>query len=96
VWSVLATARLPGDLPVRIDFHPDGRVLAYGAAATAFTALMAGLAGGRGEPRRNFHGALHEGGAAVTSSGWRWRKALLVTQLAISLVLLIRGRNVPA
>src|SRR6516225_1899622 len=91
VWQILAAVHLPGDLPVRIDFHPDGRVLAYGAAATALTALMAGLAGGRGEPRRNLHGALHEGGAAVTSSGWSWRKALLVTQLAISLVLLIAG-----
>ncbi|MDE3160447.1 MAG: ABC transporter permease [Acidobacteriota bacterium] len=91
VWQTLATVRLPGDLPLRIDFHPDGRVLAYGAAATAFTALMAGLVGGRGEPRRNVHGALHEGGAAVASSGWRWRKALLVLQLAISLVLLIAG-----
>jgi macrolide transport system ATP-binding/permease protein len=91
VWQTLATVRIPGDLPLRIDFHPDGRVLAYGAAATAFTALMAGLVGGRGEPRRNLHGALHEGGTAVASSGWRWRKALLVTQLAISLVLLIAG-----
>jgi predicted permease len=91
VWQILAAVHLPGDLPVRIDFHPDGRVLAYGVAATAFTALMASLAGGRGEPRRNLHGALHEGGAAVASSGWRWRKALLVMQLAISLVLLIAG-----
>jgi predicted permease len=91
VWQILAAVHLPGDLPVRIDFHADGRVLAYGAAATAFTALVAGLAGGRGEPRRNLHGALHERGAAVASSGWRWRKALLVTQVAISLVLLIAG-----
>jgi predicted permease len=91
VWRVLATARLPGSLPVRIDFHPDGWVLAYGAAATAFTALMAGLAGGRGELRGNLHRALHEGGTLVASSGWRWRKALLVMQLAISLVLLIAG-----
>jgi predicted permease len=91
VWQILAAVHLPGDLPVRIDFHPDGRVLAYGAAATAFTALMAGLAGGRGGPRRNLHEALHERGAAVASSGFRWRKALLVTQLAISLVLLIAG-----
>ncbi len=91
IWQVLAAVHLPGDLPVRIDFHPDGRVLAYGAAATAFTALMVGLAGGRGGLRGNLLAALHEGGAAVASSGWRWRKALLVTQLAVSLVLLIAG-----
>ena len=91
VWQILASVHLPGDLPIRIDFHPDGRVLAYSATATALTAVMAGLAGGRGEARRNLHGVLHEGGAAIASSGWRWRKALLVAQLAISLVLLISG-----
>ena len=91
VWQILAAVHLPGDLPVRIDFHSDGRVLAYGAAATAFTALLAGLAGGCGGPRGNLVTALHGGGSAVASSGWRWRRALLVAQLAISLVLLIAG-----
>ena len=91
VWQILATIHLPGDLPVRIDFHPDSRVLAYSVAATTFTALVVGIVGGRLGPRRNLHGALHEGGAALFSSAWRWRKALLVMQLAISLVLLITG-----
>src|SRR6516164_6704544 len=92
VWRLLTVVRLPGDLPVRLDFHPDGRVLAYGFAATALTALLVGLVGGRGEPRRNLHGALHDRGVASPSSGGHsFRKSLLVAQLAISFVLLVAG-----
>src|SRR5262249_17136117 len=59
VWRLLAIVGLPGDLPVRLDFHPDGRVLAYGIAATVLTALLVGLVVACGEPRRNLHGAVH-------------------------------------
>lgn len=40
-WAarLLATVRPPGDLPVRLDFHLDGRVLVY----TSLMALIAGL-----------------------------------------------------
>jgi predicted permease len=92
VWRLLTIVRLPGDLPVRLDFHPDGRVLACGLAATSLTALLVGLVAGRGEPRQNLHGALHERGAASPSSGGQsFRKPLLVAQLAISFVLLVAG-----
>jgi predicted permease len=92
VWRLLASVRLPGDLPVRFDFHPDGRVLAYGIAATAFTALLVGLIAVRGEPRRNLYGALHATEAhSPASGGYSFRKLLLVAQLAISFVLLVAG-----
>ena len=92
VWRLLTIIRLPGELPVRLDFHPDVRVLAYGLAATTLTALLVGLVAGRGEPRQNLHGALHERGAASPcSAGHSFRKSLLVAQLAISFVLLVAG-----
>ena len=51
-----------------------------------------GLVAGRGEPRQNLHGALHERGAASPcSAGHSFRKSLLVAQLAISFVLLVAG-----
>jgi putative ABC transport system permease protein len=92
VWRLLAIIHLPGDLPARLDFHPDGRVLAYGIAATAFTALLVGLVAGRGESRLNLHGALHDAEAlSPASAGHNLRKLLLVAQLAISFVLLVAG-----
>jgi predicted permease len=66
-------------------------VYAYVIAATAFTALLVGLVGGRGEFHSNLHGALHDGGGLLPSSGGRLRKSLLVAQLAISFVLLVAG-----
>jgi putative ABC transport system permease protein len=43
VASVLATIRLPGDLPVRFDFALDGRVLAYAVAVAVVTGLLIGV-----------------------------------------------------
>ncbi|HEX2456997.1 MAG TPA: ABC transporter permease [Vicinamibacterales bacterium] len=44
-WAarVLATMRLPGDLPVRFDFNLDGRVLAYAVTVALVTGLLVGL-----------------------------------------------------
>src|SRR4030095_10739074 len=44
-WAarVLATVRLPGDLPVRFDFHLDGRVLIYTSTTALVTGLVVGL-----------------------------------------------------
>jgi predicted permease len=92
IWRLLTAVRLPGDLPIRLDFQPDGRVLAYALMATALTALLVGLVGGLGEPRQNLYGALHDlGAASPSSSAHAFRKSLLVAQLAISFVLLVAG-----
>jgi predicted permease len=92
IWRLLTIVRLPGDLPVRLDFHPDARVLAYGLAATALTALLVGLVAGVGEPGQNLYGALHDGGTVSPSSRRHgFRKSLLVGQFALSFVLLVAG-----
>lgn len=44
VARALATMRLPGDLPVRLDFRLDGRVLAYSLTVAVLTGLLVGLA----------------------------------------------------
>ena len=40
---LLRIVRLSGDLPVRLDFHFDYRVLAYAAVVTTVTAWLIGL-----------------------------------------------------
>jgi predicted permease len=44
-WAahLLATIRLPGDLPVRFDFSLDGRVLAYALTVVLVAGLLVGL-----------------------------------------------------
>ncbi len=45
IWAtrLLATMRLPGDLPVRFDFNLDARVLAYALTVALVTGLLVGL-----------------------------------------------------
>ena len=45
VWvgNAAATFRLPGDLPVRLDFHLDARVVAYAASLVIVTGVIAGV-----------------------------------------------------
>ena len=92
MWRLLTLVRLPGDLPVRLDFHPDARVLAYGLAATTITVLMVSLVASSSGPRQNLHGVLHDGqGASPSTRRHGFRKLLLVGQLALSFVLLVAG-----
>ena len=90
-WAarVLATMRLPGDLPVRFDFSLDGRVLAYAAD---------GRAGHRTArwPRSGRAGIRYRSGphaAPITTRftghhGHRIRGFLVVAQIAFCFVLL--------
>ncbi len=62
--SLLAMIKLPGDLPVRFDFHLDWRVLVYAAALVLFSGMLVGVApalrrhrhAGPWRPRRVPHG----------------------------------------
>jgi predicted permease len=93
IGRLLTTIRLPGDLPVRLDFHLDGRVLAYAAALTSVTALLVGLIAARRAAGTSVDEALHDhgqGSASVTGVH-RVRKALVVAQVAVCFVLLVAG-----
>jgi predicted permease len=90
-WAarVLETMRLPGDLPVRFDFHLDGRVLAYAATVALVTGLLVGLI-----PAVRVSGAdlnrllprLRDGSSGTY--GRRIRGFLVVAQIALCFVLL--------
>jgi putative ABC transport system permease protein len=93
IGRLLMTIRLPGDLPVRLDFHLDGRVLAYAVTLTTVTALLVGLVAARRASRTNVDEVLHDHGQGSTSvtGGHRIRKALVVAQVAVCFVLLVAG-----
>jgi predicted permease len=87
---VLSSIRLPGDLPFRFDFDFDWRVYAYVSALSAVAGVLVGLLPGLRAARVDLNEVLREAGRSQAEGGrQRLRKALVVAQVAISLVLLI-------
>jgi macrolide transport system ATP-binding/permease protein len=92
-WTVrlLTMIRLPGDLPVRLDFHLDTDVLAYAVALTTATALLVGVIAARRASRPNVDQSLHDcgHGSMSTAGGHQVRRALVVVQIAAGFTLLV-------
>jgi len=88
---LLAMIRLPGDLPVRLDFRLDTRVLAYAVFLTAVTTLLMSLLAARRVSRVNVDEALRDCPRGATSSAGAHsvRRTLVVAQIAVSFVLLV-------
>jgi predicted permease len=91
ILSGLPTDALP--LPIHFDFHVDGTVLAFAAAVSLATTMLFGLAPALTASRLDLVPALK---ADTTGEGSVRRRvtlrdALVVTQLALSLVLLVAG-----
>lgn len=89
--SLLSSIRMPVDLPILFDFAPDWRVFAYAFAVALVAGLIVGLLPALKASRANVHDALREGGRGSSESGkrMRMRGALVVAQVAGSLVLLV-------
>jgi predicted permease len=69
---------------------PDARVLAFTLAVSVLTGIVFGLVPAWQTTRPQLVSALKEEGGAVVSTGHvRWRKALVVAQVALSLLLLV-------
>ena len=84
--------RLPGDLPVRFDFHLDVRVMTYALALTVVATIMVGITVAW-RLTRGLDAALRDGGHGATPSrdGLRQRKMLVVAQVAVTFVLTLAG-----
>ncbi|MBZ5591648.1 MAG: ABC transporter permease [Acidobacteriia bacterium] len=80
-----------GENPVPLDIHPDWRILAFTAGLAMLTGLVFGLAPAFRGTRVDVSSALKENARGVIGSGARisMGKALVISQVAISLVLLI-------
>jgi putative ABC transport system permease protein len=88
----LVLASIPeGDLPYYIRFAIDGPVLLYTVGIAAITGLVFGLAPALQAVRGNLQAALKEGGrgSGTGASRQRLRTALVVGEIALSMVLLV-------
>ena len=91
-WGLdVVVAMLPSSLPSWMQFTIDGRVLGFTLAMAVATGLVFGLAPALQASRPDLTDALQDGsrGAGTSRSGKRLRNALVVAEVALSLVLLI-------
>ena len=93
VWALegIKTGLLPGDLPYWWRFDVDGRVLAFTAAVAVLTGVLFGLAPALQGARANLTVTLREGGRGASGGRrqHRLRGALVISEIALSVVLLV-------
>jgi putative ABC transport system permease protein len=87
--GLLGSIRLPGDLPFAFDFSFDWRVFGYISVLSVVAGLIVGLLPALRASRADLNDVLREGGRGSAQGGSRMRKALVVAQIAVSLILLI-------
>ncbi|HYL68754.1 MAG TPA: ABC transporter permease [Candidatus Limnocylindria bacterium] len=87
--SALGQMNLATDLPVRLDFGFDWRVFGFAFGAALLTGIIVGLVPAIRASRGNLAHILHEGGRGLVGGRNRLRSALVVAQVAGSLMLLI-------
>jgi putative ABC transport system permease protein len=90
-WGLdLLLALRPAGLPRLSDIHIDGTVLAFSLGSCLLTALLFGLIPALQGARLNLNDALKEGGRGSSDArGQSVRRILVVSEFALSLVLLI-------
>jgi predicted permease len=87
--DALAAMRLPGDLPVRFDFHLDGRVLTYAVMMAFATGLLVGLVSAVRASGVDLNRTLRQSrDGSWGPHGYRVRGMLVVAQIALCFVLL--------
>lgn len=83
-------AWIPIDLPVWLDTSPDGRVMAYTVGVVLVSALLFGLAPALQTWRTDVQRSLRDGaGGTASRKAQRFRSALVVAEVALSLTLLV-------
>jgi putative ABC transport system permease protein len=92
LWGVDSLAAVqPGNLPRLPEINIDSRVMAFTALLTLCTALLFGVVPAWQATKFNLTGTLKQNRAAGIGD-WRhrsWRNALLISEVALSLVLLL-------
>jgi putative ABC transport system permease protein len=91
LWSSVGLSSMPLNygLPLRLDFSFDWRVFAYSFAATILAGVLVGLVPALRASRQNIEAVLHDSAASSASGRQGMRSALVVAQVAGSLMLLV-------
>jgi len=91
--SLLARTKLPGDLPVWFDFHPDWRVVVYAGVLALFAGILAGVVPAARASLVELDEILRDRRHGFLMSGGRHRpqSALVAAQIAVCFVLLVGG-----
>jgi predicted permease len=86
----LGTIDIGSDIPLNLDFHYDWRVFVYTVVISGATGLVMGLVPALRASRAEVTSLLHDGGHGSAGVGrQRLRSAMVVAQVAGSLVLLV-------
>jgi predicted permease len=90
IWasSALGHLNVHADMPLSLDFGLDWRIFLYSFLAALAAGVAVGVIPAVRSARTNINTVLHEGGRGVTRGRSWFRSALVVLQLAGSLVLL--------
>jgi len=93
LWLTRALSgfHIPTPLPIELIVQPDRMLLAYSVVVAFVVTLATGLVPALRGTRAGIGGALKEGGRQAGPAGSRLRSALVVGQLAVSIVLLSAG-----
>ncbi len=86
---VLAAYELPIEVPVILDFSPDGRILVFSLLVALLAGIVFGLAPALHLSRSSLHATLKAEHGTGATGRTRLRNAFVVTQVAGSVVLLI-------
>ena len=92
-WAALAlmSVRLPTDIPIKLfDLRMDWRIFTFAFLAAMVTGIVAGLVPSLQASRTDLADALKAGGRSggASSGRHRFRNALVISQVAVSLLLL--------
>jgi macrolide transport system ATP-binding/permease protein len=87
--ALLGSIHVEASIPVALDFGFDWRVFAYAVGAAILAGIVVGGVPALRASRANPSDALHEGGRTVAAGHHRLRTALVMAQVAGSIVLLI-------
>jgi predicted permease len=90
VWGLALLRWLnPGNIPRLTAIAIDGRVLAFTTTVAVLTGILFGLVPALRASRVNLSDSLKEGGRSLIGGNHRFRNLLVITEVALSLVLLI-------